>query len=244
MSKQPEFKAMAEAICHWWAYQNQIGRSHMIHEASLRYPLADFLTAYETMVKQVRLEVKHPLFKSKRIDVEVQGGKESSDRMFFELKISKKETGNEQGVEWQRIFDDVVRLAYLNQQQRHSCFFIMCGPTDEFLSYFIGVKQRLVKEGDRVTIRLNSDSSDDAQEITLGIYSSWFSFKVGGKASVPFVSINDQRGLNKFQKNYSYRDTEHEFFTDSIVIKTTCMALTPTVNRTHAAGIWKIEADL
>jgi hypothetical protein len=52
-------------------------------------------------------------------------------------------------------------------------------------------------------------------------------------------------GLNSFQDRYEIKEGLFEW-DESIKIKTTCITITPfeaITHRTHACGIWKIEAE-
>ena len=56
-----KFNAINEAICYWLGYQFKIGRDKLIHEASLRYPIADTITATNIEIAKIQLEKGHPL---------------------------------------------------------------------------------------------------------------------------------------------------------------------------------------
>ncbi len=43
--KDERFNAVVDAVCYWLGYQFKIGRDNLMHEASLRYPIADTITA-------------------------------------------------------------------------------------------------------------------------------------------------------------------------------------------------------
>jgi hypothetical protein len=61
--------AVNEAVCFWLGYQFKIGREMLIHEASLRYPIADTITAKGTDITRIQLEKGHPCFTDRLIDV-------------------------------------------------------------------------------------------------------------------------------------------------------------------------------
>lgn len=131
-----KFASIIDAVCYWMGYQFKIGRDQLIHEASLRYPIADTVTATNIAISQLVLEKLHPIFKSKKIDLVVydknatSAEQETSDNKLievYEFKLAKKETNDEYSTEHQRVFDDVVRLAYYNLWRNKDCYFLMCG---------------------------------------------------------------------------------------------------------------------
>lgn len=240
------FTELIDAICYWLGYQENIGRKKLIHEASLRYPLADALTKNETSITKIKLENTHPLFKSKRVDLAilVDENDKSSISKLHEFKIAKYTS--EFGDEHQNVFDDVVRLAYYNMVTDKDCYFLMCGSYDNFRHYFVGDKPKPEQDNDGVKIKQR------IPEITGwkpdGVYKGWFKFEQGDTEEKEFSIDHDSEsdwGLESFKKRYILRDglESTDFYnSDSITIKTTCMAVSPfNNNKTHATGIWKIE---
>ena len=266
-----KFNFIVNSVCYWLGYQYIIGRDQLIHEASLRYPIADTITAKGVSINRVVLEQLHPLFKSKKIDlvifdetVEVPADEEDDTKIkeVFEFKLANSKTAKFESDEHQRVFDDVTRLAYYNMWGKKDCYFLMCGKYEEFQAYFVGHKESVVidingrnkvVERKNLSKNINDGKSDLNIELWIsdGIYEKWFSFHSGESKTITFEkdNSNDKNdwGLKSFQDRYQLRDEKKsEFsFSDNIVIKTTCIAITPAgeKNRTHAAGIWKIEAN-
>lgn len=106
------FTELTEAVCYWLGYQTNIGRKQFIHEASLRYPIADAITKDSISINQVKLENVHPLFKGKRVDLSIFDdiSDESTLSEMHEFKIAKYTPEN--GDEHQRVFNDIVRLGF------------------------------------------------------------------------------------------------------------------------------------
>lgn len=240
------YTLLIEAVCYWLGFQVKIGREKLIHEASLRYPIADALTSENTAIKQVVLEQSHPLFKSKRIDLAVFETELANEQIkeVYEFKIAKYTTKGSD--EHQRVFDDVVRLAYYYMTDGKDCYFLMCGDYESFKTDFIGDKNE-PKIVDGKVIYSEKDNSLRSWNSN-GIYKDWFEFVKGKKKEKTFSisdSTNDDEwGLRSFKKNYKLRDTitEEEFYNpNAITIITECMAITPYgVDNTHAAGLWKV----
>jgi hypothetical protein len=257
-----KLNAIVDAVCYWLGYQFKIGREQLVHEASLRYPVADTITATGIEINQIVLEKSHPIFKNKIIDLVIfdktvkEPGTEKDDanlKEVYEFKMAKNKTSKQFGNEHQRVFDDIVRLAYYNLWGNKDCYFLMCGEYEEFKTYFVGQKSEIGKEGGRNTVQLRKNKSSQAKEIGLsekwepdGLYKDWFDFRIG-EEKVKEFNINDDHnwGLKVFQDNYIIREKVNQSYLEAIEVKTKCMAITPSGLeniRTHAVGIWKIEA--
>ena len=243
------YLAIVDAVCYWLGYQFKIGRARLIHEASLRYPIADTLTSHSISMDQIVLEKLHPLFKSKKIDLVITNNRNSDDIAsideVYEFKLAKHETAVDKGEEHQRVFDDIVRLAYFNLWANKNCFFLMCGKYEDFLAYFVGQSSSPQPSDDRqkyIVPPKNNSSVNQSNWSPNGIYKDWFRFEINESIEKTFDDTDAAFGLRKFQENYKIRNMNHKF-KKNICVKTTCMAITPFGggNRTHAAGIWKIE---
>ena len=265
-----KFNAINEAICYWLGYQFKIGRDQLVHEASLRYPIADTITATDIEIAKIQLESGHPLFSDRLVDLLLydqpitkipEENLLSSISEMYELKLAKKETGTKGGQENQRIIDDLLRLAYFNQQTGKDSYFLICGTYQNFKNYFVGQRDKpqtgtgkniLIKE------RQNSTTTPNEWNPRESLYREYFDFELFKTPKSYVFNKNEifdsdtesevkqkQFGLNSFQERYKIKDGLMTW-TDSIHIKTTCVALTPfesITHRTHACGIWKIEAE-
>lgn len=256
-----KFNAIVDSICYWLGYQLKIGRDQLVHEASLRYPIADVITAKGIAIRRVVLEKVIPVFMSKRFDLVIFNKKvkepssekdDSNLQEAYEFKLAKSETTNEFGDEHQRVFDDIVRLAYYNLWNKKDCYFLMCGKYDEFKAYFVG-QTSVVKNQNKkntVPVRQNKLSlpgnlSTDENWKADGLYKDWFGFKIGEEKRKVFkITDHPTWGLVNFKASYKIRDNTVNTFSNEIEVKTKCLALTPQGlenAKTHAAGIWKIE---
>ncbi|MEI7663872.1 MAG: hypothetical protein WCK34_16815 [Bacteroidota bacterium] len=256
----PKFAAINDAVCYWLGYQFKIGRDQLIHEASLRYPIADTITSLGIAINRIVLELLHPLFKSKKIDLVIfqddvkNPANEADDKNLkevYEFKLAKFGTSVLNGDEHQRVFDDVIRLAYYNLWSKKECYFLMCGKYEDFKAFFIGHKNPSSKLGGS-TIVTAPQSIQDIPGMSswnaTGLYKDWFGFRIGEEKDYEF-SITDptnqiEWGLGSFQHNYHIREHLTHSYARSIKIKTRCVAITPNglTDKTHAVGIWKIES--
>jgi len=254
IDKIERFTGIIDSVGYWLGYQFKIGREQLIHEASLRYPIADAITSNDTSINQVELEKLHPLFKSKKIDlVTYEEDTRETLKEVYEFKLVKNDSAKEGSTEYQRVFDDVVRLAYFNKWESKDCYFLMCGEYIDFKTYFVGQKE-IPKVEEDGKVKLKQDQfkeerkDENCNEIVTkwepeSLFKDWFAFKVGNEMEIIFKT-DEEYGLKEFQSNYKIRDTDKYKFVDEIRIKTTCMAITPSGiedSRTHAVGIWKIE---
>lgn len=267
-SKNEKFNAIVEAVCYWLGYQFKIGRDQLIHEASLRYPIADTITAKGIAINRIILEKLHPIFKKKYIDLVIyddtvyEPGTEKDDtklKEVYEFKFAKSGTSKEHKEEHQRVFDDIVRLGYYNLWSDKECYFLMCGKYEDFKTFFVGQKSELTKENRKLLVpirqKLETQSSsvnvvaDETDEERIwepgGIFKDWFGFKIEEEKIITFEKTNNQFGLKPFQNSYKIRKPKLHKYGDTFKIKTKCIAITPSGHenvKTHAAGIWKIEA--
>jgi hypothetical protein len=261
--------AIVDAVCYWLGYQFKIGRDQLIHEASLRYPIADTITSKGVSIDRIVLEQLHPIFKSKKIDLVIfdedttKAEIEKDDtklKEVFEFKLSKSKTGEEHSDEHQRVFDDIVRLAYYNSWGSKDCYFLMCGKYEDFKTFFVGQQTKPTTTQDdkntvpnrhkstiQQTIFNFTDSEAQATEWKSdGLYKDWFGFKPGEEKNIVFDNTNKDWGLKPFQDSYHVRDTTKYPYDTKIEIKTKCITITSgglENIKTHAAGIWKIEAS-
>lgn len=67
--KEIDFDKLLHSITYWLSYQERIGRSFMIQENSLKYPLADYLTGLGYSTGNIALEFPHPKLNNRRIDL-------------------------------------------------------------------------------------------------------------------------------------------------------------------------------
>ncbi len=259
--------AIVEAVCYWLGYQFKIGRDQLIHEASLRYPIADTITSKGVSIDRIVLEQLHPIFKSKKIDLvifEANTSKaeiENADtklKEVFEFKLAKSKTSEKYSDEHQRVFDDVVRLAYYHYWSSKDCYFLMCGTYEDFKTFFVGQKNKpTTTQDNKNTVQQKQQSKTQQTSFNVsdlqssewkpdGLYKDWFGFNAGDEKEITFKkSDNENWGLKPFQESYHIRDTKDHTYADEIKIKTKCITISSgglENIKTHAAGIWKIEA--
>ncbi|MEI6766362.1 MAG: hypothetical protein WCM76_12025 [Bacteroidota bacterium] len=269
IKKAERLNAIVDAVCYWLGYQFKIGRDQLIHEASLRYPIADTITAKGIAINRVILEKLHPIFKKKYIDLVIfdetvkEPATEKDDKKLkevYEFKVAKNDTSKEYKDEHQRVFNDINRLAYYHLWSNKDCYFLMCGKYEDFKTYFVGQKSEIKKEKNKLiapvrkitTVQqghaLTNTEQPDQEKVWKpeGTYKDWFGFQIEEVKEIEFNKTDNTKfGLKPFQANYKVRKTQTHKYSETLKIKTKCVAITPSGLeniKTHAAGIWKIEA--
>ena len=235
-TKKEKFNAIVEAVCYWLGYQFKIGREQLIHEASLRYPIADTITAKGVAINRIIIEKLHPIFKKRFIDLVIydktikEPATEKNDKNLkevYEFKLAKSDTGKEFKEEHQRVFNDIVRMGYYHLWGDKECYFLMCGKYEDFKTYFVGQKSGLKKVnrkliapvrqkkiGNKQTEETNSEEIEEEIEWRPeGIYKEWFGFQIDEEKNIEFKTIDSKKfGLKPFQLTYKVRKTkEHKY---------------------------------
>lgn len=63
---------LSGAIEHWLGFQDKIGRSFMMNEDALKYPLADYLVNEGNIdLPLINLEKAHPNFSNRQVDLTI-----------------------------------------------------------------------------------------------------------------------------------------------------------------------------
>jgi hypothetical protein len=127
----------------------------------------------------------------------------------------------------------------------------MCGQYEDFKTYFVGQKSELIKKDKKLTVPIRKQSTTnppttepiDKEQLwePEGLYKDWFGFKIDEEKEIEFKkNDNPKFGLKPFQTKYKIQKAKKHKYEDTFKVKTKCVAITST--KTHAAGLWKIEA--
>jgi hypothetical protein len=217
---------MGGAIEHWLCFQEKIGRSFMMNEDALKYPLADYLVNEGGInVYSIGLEKPHPNFSNRHVDLTMfDSANRNIINNIFELKLAKSATRNQP--EKQRIFNDLMRLHLAKIVSADKCYFIITGKTTNFRQDFQNYPN--IAGGSR-------------------FYQNWFSFQKG--QSLTF-NVEPERNpdyepiYSEFLDTYrgSYQDGGTNVLQLPKQITTTCefvTAFNPTLVP-YMAGIWSV----
>ncbi len=213
---------MCGAIEHWLGFQDKIGRSFMINEDTLKYPLADYLVNDGNIdVKNIKLEYAHPNFSSRNVDLAIINNINHQINNIFELKLAKLATRTQ--TEKQRIFNDLMRLYLAKKVTTDKCYFIIVGKTANF-------------QRDFYKFETNGDI----------FYKKWFVF--GKEGSITF-DVATETHLD-YQTIYQEFINEYSDNTPTTIplqlpnqITTTCEFITAYDERLipYMAGIWSVS---
>lgn len=217
-------KNMGGALEHWLGFQDKIGRSFMMNEDALKYPLSDYLVNDGSIeINSINLEKPHPHFSNRLVDLTVIDSVTKSINNIFELKLAKSTTRNQS--ERQRIFNDLIRLHLANALTNESCYFIITGKSTNFIRDF-----------------------RDYPASTNGFYKKWFAFGTGQsitfnvatETAADYVTIYKQ-----FVMDYSnsYQSTTGNTLTLPNKITTKCEFITgfKATVVPYMTGIWSVS---
>ncbi len=210
-------------IEHWLSFQEKIGRSFMINEDALKYPIADYLVnATNNDISAIELEKQHPNYTDRHVDLTVIDRLNNAIKNVFEFKLAKSDTRKPS--EKQRIFNDLMRLHLAKQVSSDKCYFIIAGKANHFKQDF----QNYPNIGSR-------------------FYLKWFSFTKGKSKS--FNVANERSSVyepiyQKFFNDYSgnYNEPTGNTLQLPRQITTTCEFITvfKATLIPYMAGIWSV----
>ncbi len=213
---------MGGAIEHWLGFQDKIGRSFMMNEDALKYPLSDYLVNDGGIdITSIELEYPHPNFSHRLVDLAVIDRKTKGLNHAFELKIANTTTRAQTGR--QRIFDDIMRLHLARSSAAKDCYFIITGKAAHF--------QR--------------DFRDFTTKTGLAFYRKWFAFAKGQRVAFNVATETDtnyqpiyQTFLNEYSANYKGTG-----LTLPNQITITCEFITAYKQQfvPYLAGIWSVS---
>ena len=215
---------MGAAISHWLGFQEKIGRSFMMNEDALKYPLSDYLVNEGNIdIKAVNLERPHPNFSSRRVDLTILDTVTQQPDNLFELKLATSYTREKK--ENQRIFNDIIRLYFASLVANEKCYFIITGKSANF--------QR--------------DFQDFPSNVN-GFYKKWFSFTKGQTLTFNVATETDPIYLGiyqTFQTKYgtNYQGTGTTILNLPNTITTKCEFVTAAYKKQsvpYMTGIWSI----
>jgi len=211
------------AIEYWLGFQHKIGRSFMMNEDALKYPLADYLVNEGNVDLQlIDLEIAHPNFSNRQVDLTVFNIQNRTVKSLFELKLAKEETWYQ--AEKQRIFNDLIRLYLGSLVSTEKCFFIITGKTSHFQTDF-----------------------KNTPNIGIRFYDKWFDFTKGQSKTFDVATETDLIYLDiyrEFRTKYSntYQGQPNNILQLPNQITTTCEFITafnPTLVP-YMIGVWSV----
>lgn len=213
---------MGSAIAHWLGFQEKIGRSFMMNEDALKYPLSDYLVNEGNInIKSIELERAHPNFSSRQVDLTIIDTVTQQLNNLFELKLATSYTRN-QG-EKQRVFNDIIRLHLASQLTTDKCYFLISGKTTNFKRDF-----------------------QDLPINTNRFYEKWFSFVKGQTKTFDVLSETNPTYLSIYQKFLTDYQNNYQGTTATLKLPQTitskCEYITAYRKQfvPYMTGIWSI----
>lgn len=231
-----DFNKLIHSVTYYLSYQDKIGRSFMVDESSLKYPVADYLTSLEMPLANIQLEFSHPDLWRREIDLVTtdQPNKKLKQKIesAYEFKISRQNTKYEP--EQKRIFNDLMRLYLIGKSNGSSCYFIMAGTQKEYIQYFRSIP----------TTRPDPNNKD--LPIPEGFYTEWFDFKADEVKTfdVKKAVVKIYGDIySAFQNDYKAKDGKTTIdLPDKLTTKCIAIsALSREFPTPYVGGVWKIE---
>ncbi len=165
---------MATAVMWWLSYTSAVGRNYVLSEGAIKFPLSEYLET--SNIEELILEYGHPKLSRKRIDLFYQEKQKdlTTENFAFEFKYVKN--GSTRTLdEKQRIFNDLMRLHYFNQEKQKG-YFLICGGQNDFVSDFQRIKPTPQKVNGKLTFDTTINGSEPDKIVAEGFYTRWFSF--------------------------------------------------------------------
>lgn len=213
---------LANTMMFWLNYISSVGRSYVINEGSIKFPITEYLEHCDSL--KINLEYPHSKFNGRRIDLLVEDNKKNN-KYAFEFKFIRNgntRTSNEK----QRIFNDLLRLKCFDAEHK---YFIIFGKHEEFITNF----QSIEENRDKYITSRTKKKKKDYKVPSKGFYTNWFSFDFPEKE---FNLAGDDEYYMKFKEDYSKIDVNS--------IKTKLVYLSnsnsTSTNNIFKVGIWEV----
>jgi len=227
-----DYNTLIHSISYYLSYQDRIGRSFMVNESSLKYPVADYLTSLKMSSANIRVEYYHPFLQKRQIDLIITDDSQNIETA-FEFKLAQSHTKYE--AEQKRIFNDLMRLYLLSKTKATSAYFVVAGKESDFIQSFRSIPSE----------RPKSNIKKDLPE-PKGFYTKWFTFKANESQTFNIKNASDSEYVdiyNAFLNKYKLQDSSITLdLPDTLITKCIAIsALSRDFPTPYVAGVWKIE---
>lgn len=232
------FYELAMTVLDWLNYINRISKGQdILDESSFKYPITEYLERKKDAF--CGLELNHPIFKRKKVDVVWRYANNSSSikseqewEYFMELKYASN-------TDVQRIFDDLCRLYYIKKKYNSSrCYFLICGEKELFVTNFqnkiIQSQKSIEQEVEEKEYKGNNQPP----------YSKWFTLQPSNPTKIIECESN-----NKYYRSFLTRKKGKYIFynpqdkIDKIRFQTRLLERRTNANshKEFCIAIWEIE---
>ncbi|MBQ3681411.1 MAG: hypothetical protein IJJ78_00980 [Paludibacteraceae bacterium] len=199
MSREIDILRASACTFHWLCYLSKAtDNDRLIAECAIKYPFVESLERH--FVSNVALELKHPIYKDRRVDLYIglhsdknEFDKSEKEPVFVEFKFLKESPDPA------NVFIDLLRLRSIKKEHPESlCYLIVYGEKLVF--------NRLLTNNSRE----NDDKVELKTEITEkiskeGVLNKWLSEK-GEVCTINMDMDYEKSILEKFCKEYQRRD--------------------------------------
>lgn len=199
MSHEIDILRASACTFHWLCYLSKAtDNDKLIAECAIKYPFVESLERH--FVSNVTLELKHPIYKGRNIDLYIgihsdknEFDKSEKEPVFVEFKFLKESTKPKD------VFFDLLRLRSIKIAHPESlCYLIVYG---EKLVFNRLLTESSRKNDDNVELKTEVKEKISKERVL----SSWLSEK-GEECT---INMNDEKSyLDEFCKDYQRRDGE------------------------------------
>ncbi len=240
---------VAMAVHHNMSFLHTVSVTDVMAECCFRNPAIEYLERKQLGSKhKIYLEYRHPVFKSKRIDLAWEMGKKAIGKpnIFLEMKYVKAETANES--EFQRYFNDLTRLAILcsnydaNSDSNYKCYFIASGNSFDWNNCFKSIAERNTGSQYITPIKNEKDHDNTLKD---SLYSQWLSFDIDKNERT--INTDDYKHFYDYFCNHYKKRSTDDNPRDGIIYKTKLLWLSdqqsPLMNTT-CTGLWEVLVNV
>lgn len=242
-ANQSELYDLVMAALDWLNYINRVSVGDILEEASLKYPITEYLERKEKQTCE--LELIHPVFKRRRIDLAwrnelLQKENEVKWDCYMEVKYAKN-------IDEQNVFDDLCRLYYTKKKCPESkCYFIIFGERDYFVN---NLQSNIIRKYSPENNELGVTDTKEIEDRRTNAhpYAKWFTLQM----SSPHKTIKYTKN-NKYYRNFLTRKNGSYVFrdeTEKLVEITFTTRLIERRSSTNAPGefciaVWEVMETL
>lgn len=201
---------LAGAVQFHLSYLCTVSRTDLLAESCFRNSVVEYLERIPTEKCAISFEHRHPVFKSKRIDIAWKLGMNNPEKLdaFLEMKFVKSATANDQ--EKERYFNDLTRLAFLTSHDKNGNpsyrgFFLASGRTLNWRDCFLYQYDSQEVDG-QGAIPLSNTIQREAKKQS--VYAKWLSFDINKSIKVVDTRDYSDSFYEKFCKEYELRSSE------------------------------------
>jgi hypothetical protein len=200
-NKDVNINQMATAVLWWLSYTSAVRREYVLSEGAIKFPLSEYLET--SNIENLILEYGHPQLSRKRIDLLYQEKQKDNSLQDFAFEFKYVKNGSTRTPdEKQRIFNDLMRLYYLNNEKRKG-YFLICGSQNDFVNDFQRIKSKPKKVNGKIYFDTTKKGDEPKNIVAEGFYTRWFSFDIKDRDKEIDLNTQDE-----------YKDIYDLFFTE------------------------------